>query len=460
MADTCVCPNSVNISCRGGFGIGVYQPECQIIPNGDRVGNPYYDTDTDTSYYTYGVLLNCGTFSGVPVGDLEEFFVPVCQNIPLESVVAVDQILDSCPSFTPVLYDFVNSGGQPPPTGYQFLRIRVDDELQEGGCGQYRIALSGRYDPDVTTDNIIFTVVTSDRLSNFGAGAQFLLASCPPLPRLTVNKSCETVIANNRATLNYSVIVSNTGDADLTNVAYDDIINFDGSNITLGNIVVTPDTISVDTSVSGVIMFSGNLGDINIGQSVNISYTIALQAFAAPNTYTFNNLAIASSSTAEGSSECITDVEVVAITTNNCCNIDGNMANFIVSLTNQTNSPNTEIVVENLLTVPRGLTVNFTSFGNCQAFFDGTTNEVPLNEAVTNSIIRVICTTDLTVNETVNFEVDFEYVSINDLQQVPAILTYLIDGVFFVNSNEQILLSVAPLPNEQTINVNSDLMCN
>lgn len=462
MADTCTCPTADNYACFAfpANGIGVFQPTCGLIPNGDRVENPYLDVDNNVSYYTYGVTFSCVTQDGETI---QEVFISVCENISIEDILVVEERLDGCPDFTAVSFDLNNTSGQTPPPGYRYLRILVSGDVTRGSAALYRITLSGIFPAEVLADTAsnTFIVTTESILAGFLAGptVPYRLAGCPAEPRLTVTKTCDRMIVDNRATLSYQVVVSNTGNADLADVQYSDIINYNGPNVALGMITVNLETIRVDTTTPGVVRLSGNLGTISAGGAVTITYTVPIMAFSTAGSYEFNNTATASSGDVEGSATCNVAVDVVALFTYACCRVMGSDVTFEIAITNRPNSPVTLIDTQALLTVPNGVVVQFESFGGCQAFFADTMEMVPLNSDVTGRQINIVCDYMLPSNVTITRAVDMSLKSTTNFSSTPIEVTDVLQTVDLQQPDDQILLDVDPLPNSTQVLIDGFLQC-
>lgn len=452
----CQCPPATNLTCQGSSGLGVFQPSCQVITTGESVSNPYYDSENNISYFTYGIFANCGYDNG----EVTLYYLPICENIPPESVLAVDEFLDNCSMFQPINYDFTNDSGQQPPSGYKFIRILVNAGFQPGACALYRLSLAGRYDGESVTENTALILRTNGGLEKlFGASAPFLFASCPPIPRITVMKTCETQLNDNQATISYSVSVSNTGEVNFEDVAFSDTISYDSPNITIGPVTVSPDTISVDTSVSGIISLSGSLGALNVGSAIEITYSVPLQSIASPNTYTFNNIANAQSGSTEGSSECITSFEVVELTTNIACGVvNGNVVNLMSTYTNEPSSPATSITALSTINIPYGLTVQFTDFGDCTATDATTGDPIELMQDITNTTVNINCGFNVPAESFISIPTSLEVIGLYDFSVSEFNLTYTIQEITFTTDN-QLNLGAGPLPNSITINVNEIFRC-
>lgn len=458
MPDTCTCPPATNIYCQGSRDLGVFQPTCQIITDESRVSNPYYDSSTNITYFTYGLLVNC---TG-NIGSINDFLTLICENIPLEAVLRVEQRLDGNNTFTPVNFDFNNSGGQQPPQGYKYLRIIINGELQEGASAVYRIALAGNYPAD--TFNLAlnaFVVISTDRLSGFfiNTGNPATVPGCPAIPRLTVMKSDEVIIENNMARIEYSVKIGNTGNVNQDNILFNDVINYNGTAITIGTITVDNPDIMVDTSVTGIIRLTGNIGSLQVGNAVIINYTVPIVSFSAPGTFMFNNAAMVTSEEAQGAATSVSTIEVIELLNTNCCVVNGVNQEFDMSVSNR-NSPDTSIVLTDNLTIPDNITLSFTSFSVCSAVFADSGENVPLNEPITNDEIIFTCSGLVPQGATVSFRIEFIVNSTTQFGTPTANIVNTIEEITLQNNQEQILLGLQPaLPNTSQIAVNGSIVC-
>lgn len=462
MADTCTCPPADNIYCRALGELGIFQPECQIIPNGDRVSNPYYDTANNISYYSYGIIDVC---DNTPI-NVRDFLVSICENTPLESIMSCELQLDGCPDFFPVNFDFNNSGGQTPIAGFRFLRVLINQDIEAGSCGIVRIAFAGNFPPTVATPDGRpgYTIVNVNQSGGTGVTLfppdQSLYAGCPPVPRVTVTKTCISEITSNMATLDYRVIVANTGNVDLENVGFTDTVNFNASAITLGMITVTPNTIQVDTSMPGMIRFTGDLGTIPIGQSIEITYTLPISAITTPGTFTFNNLAIATSGEIQGSGQCNVSIEAVQLTTDICCIIEEDEEILRLSISNPSPSPDTQIDYDMLINISADEFVTFTSFDGCIATFVDTGEVVPIGTILTDTSILLECIANLPSNITTIQNIRFTVDGTTNFSPTPGFIEGIINRVELQNPDDQILISVTPLPNTARITIEGNITCN
>lgn len=453
MADTCTCPPASLQYCTSTGGLMLSFPSCQIIPNDTRVENPYFDVINNISYFTYLLTDSCTGLNG----PILELYLAICENIPIAEILDVGLRLDGCPGFTSLNYDLNNNSGVTPPAGYRFLRIEVDSNIIEGSSGVFRISIAGNIPViNLPGPNDGIVIVAEQRtvdLSNLRA------IGCPIIPRLTVTKNCNATIVDNMATLDYTVIVSNPNSINFDEVLYNDVISFNGSNVQIGQINVTPPDLNIDTSTPGTISITGSLGEISPGESIEINYTVPIVSFQAPGVYSFTNNAIATFGDIEGSALCDVTVDVVSVTTQNCCLVNpDNTGSFNLVIENATNSPQTDVDIVAILIIPEAIELEFTNFNICSAVFIDDATEVPLNTPITNRTIRLVCNGDLQPNSLMTFTIAFRILSSSSFA-INRSINMTITQVNLNVPDTQILLPVTPLPNSTSIDVISSVIC-
>jgi hypothetical protein len=286
----------------------------------------------------------------------------------------------------------------------------------------------------------------------------FLVPRCPMQGKLEIIKTCGYTIVNNQLAFNFLLNVNNVGKTPLTNVQYLDSVVIP-VQFTLGPITITPRTLVVDTSTSGVVKISGNLGTINPGGNVPVSYTIPIASLSDPGTFIVTNTATASASGTHASATCSSVLNIVKLSAANCCNVTGNRITFKLTLTSVDVSPDTRINITDQLVVPPGLTVIFNDFGGCTATIAGSGSPVPLNTNVAGPItVKLQCNGIRVLQDgsahkslclTVVSNTNFGTVTIqNTLQQVT-----------LTDPSQQLFLGTAPLPLETDITVIQSLQC-
>lgn len=454
------CPNTSNIYCRALLQIGIYQPSIQQVPDIGRVENPYYDTASNMSYFSYGIIDVC---DGDPV-DVRDFLAIICDNTPLSSIRSCDLLLDSCPDYIPVDFDFNNSGGQTPPPGFKFLRVKINSQIPTGGCGIVRIGLSGNFPPTTitTTPSRGFTVITVNPSGGTGAsifGADNgLFPGCPLVPRITVNKDCNISIASNRGLLSYKVTIANSGNVDLMPLDLRDTISFNGSAIDIGQITVTPDTLNVDQSTAGMIIITGTFEELAIGSSIEVTYEIPITAINSPGSYTITNVAIARSGDIQGANQCENQIDAVRLNTDLCCILAEDEETLSIRISNPSPSPATAINYNALLVVSPNVFVEFSGFGNCTATFADDGEPVPLGTFINDRRINLTCQSNLPTGVTTNSNITFFVAGTTNFTATAGFLTLTLNSVTLQNPDTQ-LLTVNTVPSNATLSIVGNISC-
>jgi uncharacterized repeat protein (TIGR01451 family) len=281
---------------------------------------------------------------------------------------------------------------------------------------------------------------------------------CNPQGKLTIDKTCGSNIVNNQATLTYQVNVHNTGNASLDNVQFNDTVNIP-QQLTLGAIVVTPPTLTVDTSTAGTVKISGNLGTIAPGGVVPITYTIPVTGVTVPGRFVSTNTATASATGTQASASCSSSLDVVKLALAKCCVISGNQFSFTVSASSVGLSPGVLINGTDTLVIPAGVTIQVLQFTGFTAVFSGTNIPVPINTNITGpaSIDFSITNVLIPAGGSVQQSVGNILVSSTVVGSSPIVNT--ITGVTPVNPGGQVFLGAAPLPTSATINVTLGMAC-
>lgn len=371
-AQPCQCIPYSNLCCCGTQnGISVVQPSCQNLPDGTVINNPAFDINTNTSYWTYKFLTDCASSTRA----ISNFGIPICVEINSENIV-VEEKIDGCGHYDIVPFELKLSDPNlgVAPDGFQWLKIEINDRYDKGVSVEYRISIIGDY-PE-TTESIKVKAATA--VYTFGCNFCYIVPGCAEEGKLLVSKKCETTISNNKATLQYQIHVDNVGGKTLDPVTFEDLV-FIPNQLSLGTIVVDPATLSIDISVSGQVKIFGNLGAIAPGGRVSVSYSIPITEASNPGRYIINNTARAVAKDTEASALCQTSFDVVKLRASKCCSTDGNTASFSITVSNVENSPEVVVDIFDHMTIPSGVTVQFTSFHGFEAYFAGTLNPVPLN---------------------------------------------------------------------------------
>lgn len=447
----CNCiPNEIICCCGPQSGISVVQPACQTLPDGSVVNNPAFAAILSLSYWTYKFFTDCG----LDTQPITTIALPVCETLTTDSVTVFEKI-DGCGDSVSVPFTLVSTDPQfgTAPEGYQWLLVNSDGRYGKGVCVELQIQLTGNFPPavqpiEVNADTSVLT---------FDCGC-FLVPRCNPQGELAVIKRCSRTIVDNRVTLSYEVNVTNTGNAALPNVQYLDTV-FIPSTLGLGTITVTPASLNVNTSVPGQIIISGNIGIIPPGGQVNITYTIPITSVPSPELYVINNTAMASAAGTMDISSCTTEFDAVEVSTTKCCTISGNNGSFTITLASIPQSPTTNVNVEDHLLIPNGVTLQFTSFGGCNAVFSSGGEPVPLNTNISGPVdITLTCSNVLvpaggSISKTVTFTI------VSTTFFGTAVIQNLVNNVTPTNPDSQVFLGAGQLPVQSNIDVSLNLVC-
>lgn len=384
-AQSCECLPYENLCCcPSQNGITVSQPKCQTLPDGEVVNNPAFVIGENRSYWTYKFLTNCDT----ETRGISGIGIPICLEINAENII-VEEKLNGCGQFTVIPFELIaddpNFG--PAPEGFQFLKITTDDRYDKGLCVLYRISIIGDYPEEVQP----ISVKAGIPVYKFECENCYIVPGCVPEGKLLVSKNSEIIIQNNQATIEYVVNVDNVGEGLLENVQYEDIIEIP-TQLSYGQIVVTPETLEVDTSVLGRITISGNLGAIGPGQRVRITYSIPIIGISSPGSYIISNFARAAAEGTESSDLSEDILNVVKLIADKCCSTDGKIGTFKLTISSVGDSPDVVVDILDQMVIPTGVTVLFESFSGCEAYYAGTTTPIPLNVNLTGPLsIDIIC---------------------------------------------------------------------
>lgn len=384
-AQPCECSPYSNICCCGTQnGITVVQPQCQNLPDGSVVNNPAFVLDLNTSFWTYKFLTDCNSATRA----ISNFGIPICAEINAANIV-VEEKIDGCGKYSIVPFELITNDPNfgPAPDGFQFLKVNTNSRFEKGLSVEYRISITGNYTEAIQPISVKAATV----IYTFGCGGCFIVPGCDPEGRLLVSKECSTIINNNQATLEFAVHVDNVGEGSLDLVQFEDIIVIP-TQLTIGTVKVNPSTLTVDTSVAGRVRISGNLGTIEPGGRVTVTYSIPIINISAPGNYSIVNLARAAAVGTESSATCGTNLDVVKLSAIKCCSINGNVGTFNLTISSVGNTPDVTVDISDRMRIPAGVTVQFSSFHGCEAYYAGTQTPIPLNVNLEGPIsIDIIC---------------------------------------------------------------------
>lgn len=452
-AQPCDCvPYSLLCCCGPENGISVIQPSCQNLPDDRVVNNPAFVPELDKSFWTYKFITDCNSVTRA----ISNFGIPICEIIVAQNIIVSEKI-DGCGTFIPVPFSLTKDDPSfgPAPAGFQWVKVETSGRYEKGVSVEYRLEIVGDF-PAVTGT---IKVKAANNVLTFSC-ACFLVPGCNPQGKLSVTKNCSETIVNNQATLNYNITVNNIGNATLTNVQFSDTIVIPAQLIP-GTITVSPPTLTVDTSTPGLIKISGNLGTINPGGQVVITYSIPIEGVSEPGTYLVSNTATAVAEGTQSTATCLLSLKVVKLNTDKCCLItDTNKGVFTFTITSLGSSPDILVNVFDNIFIPGGVTIQFTSFDGCIATFAGTTDLVPLNvDIVGPKRISVNCN-NLLVPQGSNSHKNIAFTLVSSSASGTALIENAVESVTPVNPTDQIFLGAGTLPAQADIGVQLTMICN
>lgn len=450
-AEPCSCsPYSLLCCCGPQNGISVIQPACQNLPDGSVVTNPAYVASLNQSFWTYKFMTDCSTTAR----GISGIAIPICQLINTNTLIVSEKI-DGCGIFTPVDYTLTTNDPNfgTAPTGFQFVKIETDDRYDKGVTVEYRLEIVGNYPTALQP----ISIKASTSIYVFDCDC-FQVPQCNPEGKLSLTKTCSNTIINNQATLHYHLSVDNIGDSPLDNVQFNDVITVP-TNIRVGSIKITPETLTVSTSPSGQLFISGNLGTIEAGGIIIINYTIQITGVTAPGNYIITNLATVSALGTQDSANCSTDLNVVQLVTDKCCVIDGNKAMYRFTISNVDLSPNVTIDIIDNLFIPGGITVRFTSFGDCEATFANSTEQVPLDIDITGPRRILITCNNVFVPQSGSIHKDVSFLLISSSFVGVSTIENEVESVTPTVPENQLFLGAGALPVKAIMNVELSIEC-
>jgi len=460
MADPCqpcsYIPYTSQCYCPPQKGISVMQPKCQMLSSGNTSNNPCYDAALNISSWTYKFFTDCTADNSV--SPISSFLIPIYINI-LQPNITVDERIDGMGQFIPVQFmlgtDDADFGIA--PQDFQWLKVANTGRYGKGAFVEYRIRILGDF-PTIAMP--ISVKAGFNNLTFTHSGGYFKVPGSPLPGELNIMKSCEVVIENNTASLQYNFFVMNTGAGVLNNVQYNDVITYDSASLAIGQMEAEPKCFKVKSITPGIITVFGNLGTINPGESMPVNYTMPVLSIAWPNEYIIANAVTLTSEelTLLDTSNLVLDA--VQLFANKCyIAAKGNAGTFKMTVSNVGLSPQTRISLNGQIIIPADLVVNFTDFDGCTAQLqDGST--IPLTVNVTNAAINISCSSALVPSGgSLQKNIQFMLVSTSSFQS-HAMITGKLQQVDFLNNASQVFLGISNIPTSASVDIISAVTCN
>ncbi|MBB6453339.1 putative repeat protein (TIGR01451 family) [Salirhabdus euzebyi] len=436
VCNSCECVPYQNIcACPPIQGISVVQPQCQTLPTGTISQNPCFDEEADVSYWTYKFLTD--STPGQLVSGISNFVIPICETITEEDINVLEKI-DGCGEFTEVAFtlDDTDPNFGPAPEGFNWLKVETDDRYDKGVCVEYRLEIEGNFPACAQPIG-----VKAGPNDFFFDCEDCYLVPCCGAAELTVDKTCE--LEGNVAT--FKVSVCNTGDTTLENIELLDVVTFP-ENLPYTEITVSPNQLEVD-EMDGLIEFFGNIGSLEPGECTNREIQITF-APTEPGEYAIENTATAEAEDGTlGTDTCDLVLAVVQVSGDKCCIVNGNNIQFVLSVTNQPDSPATNVTLFDTICIPEGLTVEFDSFGtDCTAFISETDTPVETGEELEGPLcIDIVCETELPADGEVEKVIELTIVQSTTFGPTP--ITNVLSDIF-ITEDDQVELEPINIPAE------------
>lgn len=438
-----------NTFCQTQASIAAILPSTQLLPDNTVVDNPFFQSESNQSFWSYKLLLNCALVPRQPLN----FYIPIYENIS-EDMVTVQERRLRCTEFNTVEFTFGNPPGITPPTGFKFINIAIDGRYGEGTCVLYRLQVTGNF-PE--TNESVYLNTNSGLLTY---DPNYLVPGIPLVSSVTITKTNNVAINGQQATITSNITVTNTGNVDLSNLLFTDLISYDGANITLGNSTVTPDDFTISQPSSGVLRFQGTIAQLAMGESFTIEENIVLAKFSTPNSYTINSVASVMSDSAQDTTNTMVTIPVVSYTTSTLCTVGED--NFVVldtSLTAVGNSPEDTVQTTALLVIPETVLISILNFDGCTFTFVDTGEPVQVNEPINGRSIQIQCQATIPTNATMTFSFLISIIASNVLPTVTNQVLYTLQEVTLKEANSSVFLGATPLPNRRSFSVNVTETC-
>lgn len=443
MSDLCACIPTSNVICQQQSDIVLSMPTCQVV-NGQGVrGNPYYDEEAQRSYWTYKILTLCNLFTN----QVEDIYIPIYENIEM-NMLTVYEIIPACNGRSELTYDFTNPSGVTPPTGFKYVHIQTGQRYGTGACILYQLAIIGENIPSQQT----LYVNTNSGLFIFGAG--FPVPGQLAAPMLSLTKEAVLTMEGSSGFIDYTIMVTNTGNQAFSQVMLQDNIDYPGNMVTIGPITVNPSTLQVDTSASGMIRVSGDLGAIAMGETVMVTYRVPLIGFSGPGTYNFNSRTMVMNEEIQAGAETLMQVPVVElVNTMNSAVTGVNTINMIIDISNQGNSPETLINASAVLVIPSTLTIRLMNLSGCSATIGETDQPAFANTDYSGVNIGLLCPMTVPSNGMAEINIPVQIQSVRQGEEGFSTLILRLEEVVLQDAGSQVFLGATPIPLETSIRI-------
>lgn len=428
------------------------EPLMQLSPEGIVSKNPFYDSKLGISFWTYKLLtlwdnnLNSGIY---------ELFIPINKEIPEELISISERILTKG-TFEEVPFDFCNPKDIIPSKQFKYLRIPIQNRFKLCSSVQYRMAIKGNYEE--TKESLI---VNDSNKKTIEFNDSFLVPGVSLHSTLILNKTAFVKTDHDKASIHYTLSITNIGKETALDIILTDIISYDSYNIIVDQVVVDLNLVKVDTSLNDLLKLSTKIENLKSSETLTIEYTIPIVSFYVPNIYTFSSTVTAKTNKVETTENSTISIEVVEFkTVNTCTIINNNSAKFDLSLCNVAYSPASTSIMEFSLLIPPKFTIKFHDLGskNCIATFDDTKEAVPLNTNITDKTINFRSKMTIPFKGKCTESIIMDAVSTSCENNTELKIISSLTNVSLLSPNKQVFLEAIPIPNTTVLNLCTDYL--
>jgi uncharacterized repeat protein (TIGR01451 family) len=438
--------------CDKNIGISIVQPKCHCLPSGEVVTNPCYVSSLNRSFWTYKLITDCDADTVA----ITSFAIPICEIIKKE-LLTVSEKIDGCGEWTSVPYTLSKSDKifGDAPEGFQFVIIDTNNRYTKGVSVAYRLELKGNF--PVATQPI--SINTNSIITVFDCNGGFLVPECNPQGKLSINKDAKTIIENNQSIIEYSLEISNIGNATLEDVVLSDIL-FLPTQLTSGNISTSLEKLNIITNKPGQITINGSLGKLEPGSEIIVTYNVPIIGISNPGSYIINNLATVTSEGTEATATSSTTIDAVQLESNKCCNVlENGVAEYIITIANVGDSPSTQVNIVDTLVIPTGVIVKFLDFSGCTVVFANNEKQVPTNVNMQGPAdIKITCD-KINIPQNSNSQKIIRFELISSSVYGETLIKNELDEVNPTIPDSQIFLGTGILPSRADLKVTLSIEC-
>ena len=371
--------------------------------------------------------------------------------------------------FRKVPFDFLNPPSINAEANIKYLRIMVSDSYSEGNSSTYRISIIGNYPEKQSqiyvnvTNNIQETI--TNNLLRF---EKFTYAAAPTIPNISIIKKSKVIIDDKEIKIKYKVLIANTGSVDLNKLSFTDYIMYDEDNIYISRVILKNENITNSYLNNGKISIIKNIETLPIGESIELNYEVPIDNILNPNRYNFNSFSKIKNLDFEKTLETSEIIEAVKLQTNLFTTlIDENTFAFGLTLKSTDNSPDCAAIVENIINIPKKITIKFLNFNGSLAYFDDTLEPVPLFTDISGRTIKILSYPILYKNNIVTYLFKLRIFSYENLQLLASnnslnnfnslFILNILNDVQLINNN-QYFIGAFPLPLTSSVSISGVLI--